>query len=872
MSTVSDVTVLDYSGDFRVDSLLYQSADWNYLLPARTSLYYTFSITAAEALPSSGSLAGNFSGLATAFNLNQQNAARALLAYAASVTGVSFVEVATSADADIHFAACDLIGASDAGLCRTTEAWSYNPFGNLLTSYTAEAYVYLDNIDFLAINAAPTAGSAGYEVLLHEIGHALGLGHPFEGLYPLLPASDNTNNTVMSYTPAGASKSTFQSYDLLALRWIYGEDGLGSSFGFNSVNGPSLTLVAPTDTTPPTLSSISPLDEATAVAADTNITVTFSEAIRRGTGSITITTAAGVPVATYDAVTSTNLTIVGNTLSINPSFDLAQGTAYRVEFAANSIKDLAGNGFSGMTGYNFTTVAAVNHTPTGAIFVAGTPIQGQTLNLDAATLADADGLGAFAVQWLRTAVPIVGATGTSYVLSQSDVGTIISVQVSYNDGLANHESVTSTATAAVTNVNDLPAGSIAIIGNVSQGQVLGVNTSALADADGLGIFSYQWQTSLNGAAWTNIDGATASAITLTQAQVGRQVKVVVTYIDGYGTAESMASSASAAVTNANDLPTGLVTVTGIAAQGQTLTVSNSLVDADGLGVITYVWQWLDGSFWTNISGANGSAFTLAGTQAGQLVRAVASYTDGHGALETVPSAPSAAVRGQQSGTPGNDSLVGTRFADTLLGLAGDDTLAGGGGHDTLDGGDGVDTAVFDGNFSNFGLTKNSGGFSVVDVKGSEGTDTLTSIERLHFSDKNIAFDLGDTQSAWKAVLVLGTLAPAAIKAPSTVGLFIDYFDAGHSPKELFQIALDAGLVTSIAGSSSNEALVSMIYRNFTGAEADKGTVDILVSYLDGRNASYSQVDFLTGVSSFPINQEHIGLVGLQQNGIEYAIG
>jgi methionine-rich copper-binding protein CopC len=872
MATVSDVTVIDYSGDFRVDSLLYQSADWNYLLPARTNLYYTFNITAAEALPSSGSLVGNFSGSATAFNVDQQNAARALLVYAASVIGITFVEVATSADADIHFADCDLIGASNAGLCRTTEGWSYNPFGNLLTSYTAETYVYLDNVDFLGINAAPTAGSSGYEVLLHEIGHALGLGHPFEGLYPLLPASDNTNNTVMSYTHAGGSKSIFQSYDLLALRWIYGDDGLGSAFGYNSANGPSLTLVAPTDTTPPTVNSFSPLDEATVVAVDTNITVTFSETIRRGTGSITIKTAAGVPVATYDAVTSTSLTIVGNTLTINPTADLAQGTAYRVEFAASSIKDLAGNAYSGTTGYNFTTVAAVNHPPTGAVIVSGSPIQGQTLTLDTATLADADGLGVVTVQWLRSGAPIAGATGTSYVLSQNDVGAVISVQGSYNDGLAKSESVTSAATTAIVNVNDLPTGSVAIIGNPAQGQVLGVSTGALSDADGLGIFNYQWQTSLNGAAWINIDGATASGVMLTQAQVGRQVKVVVTYVDGYGTAESMASSASAAVANANDLPSGTVTVTGIAAQGQTLTASNSLVDADGLGVITYAWQWLDGALWTSIGGANGSAFTLTGAHAGQVVRVVAGYTDGHGAAESVPSLPSAAVLGQQSGTSGSDSLAGTRFVDTLLGLAGDDMLAGGGGNDILDGGDGIDTAVFSGNFSNFGLTKTSGGFSVVDVKGSEGTDTLTSIERLHFSDKNIAFDLGDAQSAWKAVLVLGTLAPAAIKAPSTVGLFINYFDAGHSPRELFQLALDVGLVNAIAGSNSNEALVSMIYRNFTGAEADKGTVDILASYLDGRNASYSQVDFLTGVAGFPINQEHVGLVGLQQAGIEYALG
>jgi hypothetical protein len=34
--------------------------------------------------------------------------------------------------------------------------------------------------------------------------------------------------------------STFQLYDLLALKWIYGGDGLGRVRGFNSTLGPSL--------------------------------------------------------------------------------------------------------------------------------------------------------------------------------------------------------------------------------------------------------------------------------------------------------------------------------------------------------------------------------------------------------------------------------------------------------------------------------------------------------------------------------------------------------------------------------------------------------------------------------------------------------
>lgn len=109
------------------------------------------------------------------------------------------------------------------------------------------------------------------------------------------------------------------------------------------------------DTTAPTVNSFSPLDEATGITIGSNIVVTFSEAIANGTGSIILKTAAGATVATYDAASSSNLTISGSTLTINPTSDLVYSTGYKVEFAAGTIKDLAGNSYAGTTSYNFTT-------------------------------------------------------------------------------------------------------------------------------------------------------------------------------------------------------------------------------------------------------------------------------------------------------------------------------------------------------------------------------------------------------------------------------------------------------------------------------------------------------------------------------------
>jgi hypothetical protein len=235
MATVSDLQNIVYSGNPQADSLLDSPPPWNLWPDGRKVIYYTFDASA-------GSVAASDAGRAiTAFNASQQQATRQILQYVATVTGIPFSEVSGSSQADWHFVATNIPGASTAGLASTFYNYSYNG-SQVLTRLNAETVVYLDNVEHAGINNQPTAGGAGYEVLLHEVGHALGLAHPFESPKPLPAAQDNTNNTVMSYTHAGPYKTTFQAYDLLALDWIYGRDGLGGTWGFNSTNGPSLAL------------------------------------------------------------------------------------------------------------------------------------------------------------------------------------------------------------------------------------------------------------------------------------------------------------------------------------------------------------------------------------------------------------------------------------------------------------------------------------------------------------------------------------------------------------------------------------------------------------------------------------------------------
>lgn len=67
------------------------------------------------------------------------------------------------------------------------------------------------------------------------------------------------------------------------------------------------------------------------------------------------------------------------------------------------------------------------------------------------------------------------------------------------------------------------------------------------------------------------------------------------------------------------------------------------------------------------------------------------------------------VTGAQSGTDGNDNIVGANASDTLLGLLGNDTLDGDAARDTLDGGRGDDSLL--------------GGKGYDRIEGGEGDDT-----------------------------------------------------------------------------------------------------------------------------------------------------
>jgi Ca2+-binding RTX toxin-like protein len=113
------------------------------------------------------------------------------------------------------------------------------------------------------------------------------------------------------------------------------------------------------DSTLPTVLIFTPTDDIRDVTLDSNITLTFSEAVQRGSGSIEIRrdSVDGPVIESYNVATDIiHLSIEGNKLTIIPTSGLTANTQFFVTLDEGSIKDFAGNKYSGTSSYNFFTI------------------------------------------------------------------------------------------------------------------------------------------------------------------------------------------------------------------------------------------------------------------------------------------------------------------------------------------------------------------------------------------------------------------------------------------------------------------------------------------------------------------------------------
>ena len=114
------------------------------------------------------------------------------------------------------------------------------------------------------------------------------------------------------------------------------------------------------DVTPPTVSTLSPANNAVNVSTSFSATITFSETIQKGTaGTITIKKVSDNTAVQTINITGSTVIVSGSSVSFDVN-SLAFNTAYYGEISGGAFKDLSNNNFAGISGsatWKFTTSA-----------------------------------------------------------------------------------------------------------------------------------------------------------------------------------------------------------------------------------------------------------------------------------------------------------------------------------------------------------------------------------------------------------------------------------------------------------------------------------------------------------------------------------
>ena len=287
-------------------------------------------------------------------------------------------------------------------------------------------------------------------------------------------------------------------------------------------------------------------------------------------------------------------------------------------------------------------------------------IEDDPLIIDATAIRDDDGLGEVSVQWQILSsnndwTNLTGATHQSFTPRQVHVGHRLRVVISYVDGQGNLETLISPSSTPVKNINDKPSGAPILLGDAIEGDALVVDTSTIADEDGIGSYEVIWQRSSTKTEWQAFANATSEVLRLSQEHIGFSYRSVITYVDNYGSREVLISNPSETVLNVDDPVEGEVLLSGDAIEGGVLAVdTNSVSDEDGIASLSVSWEGSsDGRNWSAIDGTNQHQINLHQPHVGLQIRAKASVVDSFGVETLIYSQPSNAIENVNNAPSGS---------------------------------------------------------------------------------------------------------------------------------------------------------------------------------------------------------------------------
>ncbi len=203
---------------------------------------------------------------------------------------------------------------------------------------------------------------------------------------PLTSVTLSANGLTASFDPTPTGDLPYSTAVSVTIPNTAFEDLAGNKFigttGASGTNPWSFTTVAAPDTQAPMITGLDPGSGATNVAGNKSLTVAFNEAVKKGSGSITINQG-NTPIQTI-SVTDAAVSIGADqkTVTIDPA-DFPSGATLNVQITAGAFQDLANNNFAGITSattWGFTIVDT--QAPTAITFTPQDNATGVATNAD----------------------------------------------------------------------------------------------------------------------------------------------------------------------------------------------------------------------------------------------------------------------------------------------------------------------------------------------------------------------------------------------------------------------------------------------------------------------------------------------------------
>jgi hypothetical protein len=773
-----------------------------------TTLTYSFpwqnGIVGDFSAPSGQNYSPSNEHLATrtaAFNNNQIQATDIALQNFSNVANINFSKIAENGKTvgDLRLAFSSAVNPSEAA------AWAYIPD----SIYASGGDMWFDVGDS-SDNFSP--GTNNFRILMHEIGHALGLKHPFDtktfNSTVLSKADDNTRNTVMSYTElddftlnnmpndegivkniGSVKPTTLMVYDIAVMQHLYGKNDkfmIGDDIYSFDVNTPFYKTIwdaGGTDTI-----SVANFIEGCNINLQPGSYSTITIISQDSNGFIW---RENVPADFYDR--KPNLGI---------AFDCV---------IENAIGGSGDDIISGNDANNSITGASGNDTLDGGIGVDTAIFSGSrsqySISSNGASMTVSDNVNARDgvdtlrnFEFFRFSDQTISADLSPYALT--------ALSSSVNEGSTAAFILTATNVAAGTQVAYTLSGISAA--DIQGGALTG---TAIVGSNGQATISVALLA----------DTLTEGAETLTVTAAGKTASTTIndTSVD----VPIYSLAASSASVNEGSTAAFILTATNVAAGTQVAYTLSGISAADIQGGA------LTG---TAIVGSNGQATISVALLADTL-------TEGAETL-TVTAAGKTAL------TTINDTSVGLPIVQS--GTSGSDTFRITSGSNNIDGGAGSDIVQYQTTRSGASVTFNNG---TITVNKTGGTDTLISIERIDFTDGDLIFDVTSSNAPAAYRLYGGAFA----RTPDEGGFrfWTSTLDANVSLRDVATQFIGSEEFIGRYGSSlSNAAFVDALYQNVLSRGGDAGGVAHWNRMLD--NKFQDRSDILVQFTQLP---EFVGI-------------